>query len=71
MIFDTGSEFLTITSTLCRGSDIGCQSQSYDMNDSLTQMSVSDYESVITYGSAELTGQLWNDLICFEKAPNG
>jgi hypothetical protein len=41
------------------------------MNDSLTQMSVSDYESVITYGSAELTGQLWNDLICFEKAPNG
>ena len=60
VVFDTGSNWLTVTSNLCQG----CSSQAYNTAHSDTAVKVQDEALDQKYGSADLSGYIWNDTVC-------
>mmetsp|Transcript_1194 Transcript_1194/g.2181 ORF Transcript_1194/g.2181 Transcript_1194/m.2181 type:complete len:126 (+) Transcript_1194:246-623(+) len=60
VVFDTGSNWLTVTSNLCKN----CHSQAYDTTKSRTAIQVDERTLDQKYGSANLNGKIWNDTVC-------
>ena len=59
MVFDTGSNWLTVTSDLCKE----CSTHAYKTKAS--ESAVSTVEGISQkYGSADLSGLIFNDTVC-------
>ena len=63
VVFDTGSNWLTVTSNMC----INCNTKAYDVNSSLTAIRIQQDPFEQKYGSANLTGYIWNDTVCLGR----
>ena len=61
MVFDTGSNWLTVKSTLCKKT---CVRMAYCPVDSKTAKQVSLVEKELRYGSADLWGYTYEDTVC-------
>ena len=64
VVFDTGSNWLTMTSDKCTN----CTSKVYDSEHSTTNTLVQDEVINQLYGSANLTGYEYNDTVCLQPA---
>ena len=62
-VYDTGSGYLTTTSTSC----YDCNSQYYDPTSSETARVVSSSTKKLEYGSASLTGYMGSDEVCLNN----
>ena len=60
LVFDTGSNWLTITSDKCKN----CTSKIYDSENSTSNIMVQNETINQVYGSANLTGYEYNDTVC-------
>ena len=58
-MYDTGSGYLTVASTTCDN----CNPKYYDPNDSSTGTDT-NITSSLNYGSASLTGEMYEDVVC-------
>jgi hypothetical protein len=67
--FDTGSNWLTVTSSL--GAKRGEKKGAYDFSQTKTGFAVSKELVSEKYGSTDLNGQIWRDKVCLkEKVPS-
>lgn len=66
VVFDTGSNWLTITSDKCEN----CTTKIYDSENSTTGNLVKDDLINQVYGSANLTGYEYNDTVCLQPTQN-
>ena len=67
--FDTGSNWLTVTSSL--GAKRGEKKGAYDFSQTKTGYAVSKELVQEKYGSTDLNGQIWRDKVCLkEKVPS-
>ena len=74
VVFDTGSEYLTVTSNYCSSQSPGvddgkvtksrCATQAYDTKKSKSGKKAQDDFIEVTYGGSKLEGIPWNDHIC-------
>lgn len=62
VVFDTGSNWLTVTSDLCKE----CSTQAYKTKGSDSAINTSENISQ-KYGSADLSGLIFNDTVCMSK----
>lgn len=62
VVFDTGSNWLTVTSDLCKK----CKTHAYKTKYSETAVSTDEIISQ-KYGSADLSGYIFNDTICMKE----
>ena len=62
VVFDTGSNWLTVTSDLCKK----CTTHAYKTKMSETAVSTDEIISQ-KYGSADLSGFIFNDTICMKQ----
>ena len=62
-VYDTGSGYLTTTSTLCSS----CGSQYYDPSESTSFKVVQTQDMELDYGSANLVGKLASDRTCLSE----
>ena len=60
IIFDTGSPWLTVTSDLCDQ----CEEKAYFVKNSTTQKQISQEKENLIYGSLDLKGYYYSDLVC-------
>ena len=61
VVFDTGSTWLVTTSSLCEHS---CKTQRYNPDQSSKSHLTNDTKVTFSYGSAELTGKIYEDVVC-------
>ena len=61
VVFDTGSNWLTVTSDICKK----CSTQAYKTKFSETAISTNETISQ-KYGSADLSGLIFNDTVCMK-----
>ena len=59
-VYDTGSGYLTTTSSDC----LGCDSQYYDAETSLSNKKIDEEPKVLRYGSATVFGSVSYDRVC-------
>jgi len=62
VVYDTGSGWLTISTTSCTN----CYSDVYDPSNSTTSNQTSTNEATLSYGSATLQGYTYTDTVCVE-----
>lgn len=66
VVYDTGSNWLTVTSDLCEN----CTSQKYTTSEQLKHNATTNGQEIEQkYGSADLTGIHYIDSICLDKKP--
>ena len=63
-IYDTGSGYLTTTTTECSN----CSPQYYDMSASTSRVVTNSTTFELSYGSADLQGYMVNDLACLDTS---
>lgn len=63
--FDTGSNWLTVTSSL--GSKRGQKAGAYDLAVTRTGYALSSEIIQEKYGSTDLNGQIWKDQVCLDN----
>lgn len=64
VIWDTGSDWLTIESYLCTS----CLGNTYDHSTETTFNPIADSDTTLSYGSATLNGYKAEDTVCFTAA---
>jgi hypothetical protein len=63
--FDTGSNWLTVTSSL--GAKRGQKNGAYDLTQTKTGYALSSEIVQEKYGSTDLNGQIWKDQVCLDN----
>ena len=63
VVFDTGSNWLAMTSTLCDE----CETKVFDVDNSVTAKRFDEEEFDQSYGSASLSGYVYHDTVCLHS----
>ena len=63
VVFDTGSNWLAMTSTLCKE----CDTKVFDVENSETAKLFDEEEFDQSYGSASLSGYVYHDTVCLHS----